>query len=117
LTSRSVGWDVNGVKTFRRAYARDDGAPNEDMNKGVVAVTLCRNMATGIAQCYRENRKREEERERKRERERVQHEREKDVGLERVCAPKRTRGSDREKERQGVQDRARQVAGARVRAR
>lgn len=57
LTSRGVSRDVNGVKTFRRAYARDDGVPNEDMNKGVVAMALCRNMATRIAQCYRENRR------------------------------------------------------------
>lgn len=32
-----------------------DGAPNEDMNKGVVTVALCWNMATGIAQYYRED--------------------------------------------------------------
>lgn len=69
LTSRGVSRDVNGVKTFRRAYARDDDAPNEDMNKGVVAVALCRNMATEIAQCYRENRRQEREIESERERE------------------------------------------------
>lgn len=92
LTSRGVSRDVNGVKTFRRAYARDDRAPNEDMNMGVVAVALCRNMATRIAQCYGENR-----RGMGKEREQLGRG-EGDVGLERVCAPKRT---ERERQREG----------------
>lgn len=94
LTSRGVSRDVNGVKTFRRAYARDDGAPNEDMNMGVVAVALCRNMATRIAQCYRGNRRGMGKREQHGE------EREGDAGLERVCAPKRTE-RERQRERRG----------------
>lgn len=54
--------DVEGRKSgckWRKNFStcictERDGAPNEDMNKGVVTVALCWNMATGIAQYYRE---------------------------------------------------------------
>jgi len=51
----------------------------------------------GERESERENR-RKGRRGEERERERAQHEREGVIGLERVCAPKRTRGRDRERE-------------------
>lgn len=115
LTSRGVSRDVNGVKTFRRAYARDDGAPNEDMNMGVVA--LCRNMATRIAQCYRENRRQEREREREkgvrmRERERASNTREKGTLDWRGCVHQRGRERATESKRQGGARSSETIRGA-----
>lgn len=77
--------DVNGIKSFERAYARVGGATGRggSMNKGVVAGRWW-NMATGIARWQ------------KREKEPWPRERKRRDGL---------RGNDKDRERGGGTDR------------